>query len=1137
MDFVHLHNHTDYSILDGAITVSRLIERTKELGMNAVAITDHGNMFGAVEFYQKAKAAGIKPIVGQEFYMAPGSRFQKEFVKDNNDEKNYHLVLLAENEEGYKNLLRLSSAGYTEGFYYKPRIDMEILEKHSKGLICSSACLAGEIPRYILKGQLDAALDIAGRLSEIFGRERFYLELQDHGIPEQKTVNNALIGIARKNDIPLIASNDAHYVERGDAYAHEILLCVQTGKTIRDEKRMRFASDEFYLKTREEMAAIFGDYPDALLSTVKISEMTDLHIPLGNPVLPHFEVPDGYNLDSYLKHLVEEGALRIYGGKIPTNVRERIDYEVSVIASMGFSGYFLIVWDFINEAKRMNIPTGPGRGSAAGSIVSYCLGITALDPLKYDLLFERFLNPERNEMPDMDLDFCAERREEVIDYVRKKYGEDRVSQIITFNKMMAKAVVKDVARVLDIPFARANEISKLIDDKSLETSIIKSKELQAIKKSEGGEKELLDISLKLEGLVRSAGKHAAGVVISKGLLTEYVPLYSDPKGGGVSSQYEKATLEEAGLVKMDLLGLNNLTTIDKCLKLIKEKHGSVPDLANIPLNDKKVFSLLQKADTVGIFQLESDGMQNLLRRLAPNIFEDIIALVALYRPGPLKSGMADDFVIRKRRPRLVKYPHPKLEPVLKDTLGVIVYQEQVMLISRIIGGFTMPEADKLRKAMGKKLSDVMTEMKEKFIKGAAAQNIDTAMARELYEQMEKFGEYGFNKSHSAAYALITYQTAWLKTHYCIEYMTALLSTEPAKAPYLLNDCKSHGISVLPPSINNSFYNFMIEDGKIRFGFGAIKGLGEKAVENIISVREDGGFVSLKDFFERIDTTALNRGCVESLIKAGAFDELEDDRARLIGAIEFLMDEGRRSKADRESGQGSLFDAPKTQDIPDFPKCNGTELLEYEKEVLGYYISGHPLEKYERELRHYCPINEIADNLSVSGIVSIAGLVRDFAVKVSKNGNNYATGRLEDMSGMIELLIFGKKLEEFESVFRSSGPVLVNGKVDFEDSEDKSAPGKLIVQSARRLTDVRRESISAIHIKLDHIDVDEDLLDSMKSAFLKYRGSCPVYFHLNKTTVKTSSAFYINPSEALVHDLALILGEDSIRCSIVQSAFD
>ncbi|MCL1912168.1 MAG: DNA polymerase III subunit alpha, partial [Leptospirales bacterium] len=900
MDFIHLHNHTDYSILDGAITVDRLIARAKELGMSAVAITDHGNMFGAVEFYQKANAAGIKPIVGQEFYMAPGSRLQKEFAKDSSDEKNYHLVLLAENEEGYKNLLRLSSAGYTEGFYYKPRIDMEILEKHSKGLICSSACLAGEIPRYILRGQLDEALELAGRLGEIFGRERFYLELQDHGIPEQKTVNKALIEMSRKNDIPLIASNDAHYVERGDAYAHEILLCVQTGKTIHDEKRMRFASDEFYLKTREEMAAMFGDYPDALLNTVKISEMTDLRIPLGNPVLPHFEVPDGYNLDSYLSHLVAEGARRIYGENIPNDVRERINFEVSVIAMMGFSGYFLIVWDFINEAKRMKIPTGPGRGSAAGSIVSYCLGITALDPLRYGLLFERFLNPERNEMPDMDLDFCAERREEVIDYVRKKYGEDRVSQIITFNKMMAKAVVKDVARVLDIPYQRSKEITKLIDYRNLDPSeeesklflealIAKSKELQDIKRSEGAEKELLDISLKLEGLVRSAGKHAAGVVISKGPLTEYVPLYSDPKGGGVSSQYEKATLEEAGLVKMDLLGLNNLTTIDKCLKLIEENHGSAPDLAAIPLDDKKVFSLLKKADTVGIFQLEGGGMQNLLRRLAPTVFEDIIALVALYRPGPLKSGMADDFVIRKRRPRLVKYPHPKLEPVLKDTLGVIVYQEQVMEISRIIGGFTMPEADKLRKAMGKKRAGVMAEMKEKFIKGAAAQNIDTTMAQELYEQMEKFGEYGFNKSHSAAYALITYQTAWLKARYCAEYLTALLSTttDPAKIRDLLNDCKNHGISVLPPSINSSFYNFTIEDGKIRFGFGAVKGLGEKAVENIMDIREEGGFVSVKDFFERIDMTALNRGCVESLIKAGAFDELDDDRARLIVAVEFL----------------------------------------------------------------------------------------------------------------------------------------------------------------------------------------------------------------------------------------------------------
>ena len=891
--------------------------------MPAIAMTDHGNMFGAIEFYQKARRAGIKPLIGSEVYVAPGSRFSREHVRDSSEENAYHLVLIAKNIEGYRNLLKLSSIGYTEGFYYKPRIDMEVLEKHSEGLICSSACIAGQIPRYIIKGAVDEARELAGRFLEMFGSDSFYLELQDHGIPEQKIVNRELVRMSADMGIPLVATNDAHYVNREDAYAHEVLLCIQTGKTMKDENRMRFSSDDFYLKSPQEMHRIFSEVPESLTNTLKIAEMVNLELDLGNPILPDFEVPDGYSLDSFLDALVAEGAEKRYGKPLPDAVSTRIEFELSVIKKMNFSSYFLIVWDFINQARKMAVPVGPGRGSAAGSIVAYCLGITALDPLKYDLLFERFLNPDRNEMPDMDLDFCADRREEVIDYVRNKYGHEKVGQIITFNRMKAKAVVKDVARALDIPFSRANEISKMVDEKTLDKSLSDNPDLKKLYEAGGEEKELIDISLRLEGLARSAGKHAAGVVISKGPLTDYVPLYRDPREGSISSQYEKVSIEQAGLVKMDFLGLKNLTIIDRCLKLISQNTGKAVDIENIPLDDRKTFALLQKADTVGVFQLESSGMQNLLRRVRPTVFEDIVAVVALYRPGPLGSGMADDFVKRKRNSRLVKYDHPLLEPILKDTLGVIIYQEQVMLISRVIAGFTMPEADKLRKAMGKKKVDIIDALEQKFLEGARKNNIDEKFARELYSQIRQFGEYGFNKSHSAAYALVTYQTAYLKAHYPIEYMTSLMSTSPDDVSILINDARQEGIDVMPPSINRSLYDFTIEGKRIRFGLSAIKGMGEKAIEKIIEARGDGDFSGLRDFLERVDRSVVNRGVLESLARAGAFDEIHPNRAQLCCSVETLVEMARGG-----GGGGGVFRRISLPDRGRFlrPPLMKTELL-------------------------------------------------------------------------------------------------------------------------------------------------------------------------------------------------------------------
>ncbi len=1141
MDFVHLHTHSDYSILDGAVTVSKLVERSLELGMPAVALTDHGNMFGAIEFYQQARKAGIKPIIGQEFYVAPGSRFKKEICRDSGEEVAYHLILLAKDNTGYRNLMKLSSIGYTEGFYYKPRIDMEVLEKHSQGLIASSACIAGQIPVNIIKGCPDEARKLAGIYNEIFGKDNFYLEMQYHGIKEQEIVNAELVRMSADLDIPLIATNDVHYLNREDAYSHELLLCVQTGKTMSDTNRMRFSSDSFYFKTLDEMRMVFADYPDALFNTCKIADMVDVEIELGKPVLPNFEVPDGFSLDSYLRHLVNQGVPSRYGANVSDKVRSRIDYELNLITKMKFSGYFLIVWDFINYARKQGIPVGPGRGSAAGSIVSYCLGITALDPLKYDLLFERFLNPDRNEMPDMDIDFCADRREEVIDYVKSKYGENQVSQIITFNKMKAKAVVKDVARALDVPFSEANEISKFIMEDSLEKSLNKSPELKKFASDERG-KQLIEISLKLEGLNRSAGKHAAGVVISKGELTDFVPLYKD-KDGSISSQYEKDTLEQAGLVKMDFLGLKNLTIINRCLELIKERTGEDLHIENIPLDDLETYKLLQQADTKGIFQLESSGMQNILHRLGPTTFEDIIAIVALFRPGPLGSGMVDDFIARKKRPDQVRYLHPTLEPILRDTLGVVVYQEQVMLISQVIAGFTLPEADKLRKAMGKKIGHIIDELEAKFLAGAEKNRIDKSIAEELYSMIKKFGEYGFNKSHSAAYALVTYQTAYLKAHYRIEYMTALLSAQPDKQEDVIqyiNDCRENGIKVLSPSINRSFYDFSIEGDCIRFGFGAIKGLGSKAIENIIETRQRvGEFKTLRKFLENVGLSVVNKGVLESLIKSGAFDEIHTNRAQLFESIDLILDLARKYQEDIASGQGDLFSMDTSidnsrivDDLPFIKEWNDNIKLGFEKDVLGLYFSGHPLGRYQKEISSFpsYTLSEITEE-HADREISIVGILSNVSIRrAQKSGKNYATAVFEDLEGSVEVLIFSRVLDKFNDLINSTEPVMVTGRVEFEGDRAR----KIIASGFKSLKEVRRDAVAAIHIKLDSLGVDDDVIGGIKNIIEKHKGNCPLYFHIkdSKETkiIRAHSSFSIKPSEMFISDLSAYVGQDSIRYS-------
>ncbi len=1145
VDFIHLHNHTDYSILDGAITVDRLISQAAAFGMPGVAMTDHGNMFGAIEFYQKARAKGIKPILGQEFYVAPRSRFEREPRSDGKD-TSHHLLLIARDLEGYKNLIKLSSYGYTEGFYFKPRIDRELLEAHSRGLICASACLGGIIPSYILAGKTDEAANIAGFYNELFGPDSFYLELQDHGIKEQAIVNRELVALSARLGIPLIATNDCHFPRKEDSFSHEILLCIQTGKTLENEQRMRFSSDQFYFKSSDEMYALFADYPDALYNTYKIFEMVDVTLNLGDAILPHFAVPEGFTLNTYLEHLVAEGARKRFGEPVPATVLERIEYELSVITRMNFSGYFLVVWDFINYAKSQKIPVGPGRGSAAGSMVSYCLGITELDPIRYNLLFERFLNPDRNEMPDMDIDFCANRREEIIAYVKQKYGETHVSQIITFNKMKAKAVVKDVARVLNIPFTESNEITKLITENTLEEVMKTSKEFKEIAKSGKKGKTLVDTALNLEGLVRSAGKHAAGIVISREPLVEYVPLYKDAKDGSISTQFEKVSLEKAGLVKMDFLGLKNLSIIDACVKRIAQTRGVAIDIGAIPLDDEPTFRLLQEANTLGVFQLESAGMQNILRKLKPTALDDIIAVNALYRPGPLDSGMVDDYIIRKRNPAKISYPHASLEPVLKDTLGVIVYQEQVMLISQVIAGFSLPEADKLRKAMGKKDEAIMNALEEKFVKGAHQKGHDPSFSENLYSMIKQFSRYAFNKSHSAAYAMVAYQTAYLKAHYTAEFMAALLSAQPDSQEDVIkyiNDCKANGIAVLPPSVNSSEYDFTIENGSIRFGLSAIKGIGEKAIESIIAARKRcGTFATLEQFLENIDLFAVNKGVIESLAKAGALDALHPNRAQLLAATDHLLETAKRIQLDKSSGQGSLFDfnepdgPAKTFSMIELPQVrdwHDNEKLVHEKEVLGIYVSGHPLAKYENEIKALsCTSIARLSEKKTSGDVSIIGIITNLKKRTSKNGNQFAVGVLEDMEGMIETIFFPNVYTKHAELIESDSPVMVIGNIEYDDA----TPKKLMTREVKSLQQIQREAISAVHIRLDLVGVDDNLLNDLKSIMERNKGECQVFLHLSRTngdeqTIRVHHTFNISPSERLIKDITGIVGQDAIFYSL------
>jgi DNA polymerase-3 subunit alpha len=1151
-DFVHLHLHTEYSLLDGANRTSELFAMAKRYGMSAVGLTDHGNMFGALEFYRQGKTTGIKPILGCELYVAPGSRFDRSSTHGISD-ASYHLTAIAKDYQGYRNLINLVTAGYLEGFYYRPRIDKELLSKHREGLIILSGCLSGEVLNALANGQEERAREAATWYKEQFGDGNYYLEVQRHDLDGEAAFNDALLRLGRDLNIPLVATNDCHYLKAEDAAAHDVLLCIQTGKSLSDPKRFAFSTPDFYFKSPQEMAERFRDIPGVVEHTVAIGEMCNLEIPLGETHLPRYQVPDGYTLDSYLEATVHERlqqrlklAERRGRRLAPEALRayeQRAALELGVIRQMGYSGYFLIVWDFIDYAKRQGIPVGPGRGSAAGSLVAYALGITELDPLQYNLLFERFLNPERVSLPDIDIDFCQERRDEVIDYVTQKYGKENVAQIITFGTMMAKAVIRDVGRTLDIPYGEVDRIAKLVPNRlniTLADALKEEPKLRELEQQGGQMARLIGTAQALEGLVRHASTHAAGVVISPEPLTEYLPLYKGNKGE-VVTQYAMEDIEQLGLLKMDFLGLRTLTVLHNTLRLIKESYHAEITLEDIPLDDAQAYQLLSEARTFGVFQLESQGLRDILRKLKPSVFEDVIALVALYRPGPLGSGMIDDFIQRKHGKAKVEYLLPELEPILKETYGIIVYQEQVMQIASAIAGFSLGNADLLRRAMGKKKPEVMAEQREAFVKGAIARGFDQKKAEELFELMAYFAGYGFNKSHSAAYALIAYWTAFLKTHYARAYMAALLTSEVQntdKVIRYINESRDMGISILSPDVNDSYRDFRVVGEHIRFGLAAVKNVGDNAIEAIIAAREEGGpFTSLFDFCQRVSLKVVNRRVIESLIKCGAFDTTRETRAQMMASLDDFLEAGQKRQRDREDGQISMFDEieeptqplyrPRTPSVPEWEE---SQLLAAEKEVIGFYITGHPLTRYERQLRLYALANtQTLGEFQDGDKVSLGGMVFKTRMQTTRKGDRMAFVTLEDVQGQVEVIVFPEVYQEFGAALEAiDQPVLVRGVVDWGDDKPKIIADRLVP-----LADAAERLSPQVHIDLHTLGLTRDTLGQLKEILQASPGRSPVYLHLlfpdeREVILLSEERMQVAPSEALVQDIEVLFGQEVVH---------
>ncbi|MFQ5864454.1 MAG: DNA polymerase III subunit alpha [bacterium] len=1134
--FIHLHNHSHYSLLDGACRVEDLISSAVKFGMPALALTDHGNMFGAVEFYKGALKAGIKPIIGVEAYVAPGSRRERKSTKGMSD-TSYHLVLLAKNIEGYRNLMRLVSIGYLEGFYYRPRVDKEVLKKYCEGLIALSGCLKGEVPSLLLRKAYEAAKKSALEYRDIFGDD-YYLEIHNHGIREENLAREGLKQLSQELDIPLVASNDIHYLKQEHYLPHDVLICIQTGKDRDDPNRLRYSTDQIYFKSQEEMVEAFSEYSEAVTMTSEIANKCNVLLNFDTTYLPKYQIPENetvHTLEEYLEKLAFEGVKKRYETVTP-EIESRLRHELNIINKMGYAGYFLIVMDFINYAKSQDIPVGPGRGSAAGSLVSYCLGITNIDPLKYNLIFERFLNPERVTMPDIDIDFCYERREEIISFVKKKYGENNVTQIITFGTMAARAVIRDVGRVLKISYGDVDRIAKLIPatpHMTLSRALETVSELNKLVGKDEAHKKLLEYSRVLEGLARHASTHAAGVVITPDELTNYTPLYKSPQGD-VTTQYDMKALEHVGVLKMDFLGLRTLTVIDKTVKSLAAK-GIEIDINKISLDDPETYELFANGETVGVFQFESSGMREYLRKLEPQHFEDLIAMNALYRPGPME--WIDDFVQRKHGFKEIEYLHPSLEPILNETYGIIVYQEQVMRIASELAGFSMGKADLLRHAMGKKIPGLMAEQRSLFVEGCAKNGISKELANEIFGLMDKFAGYGFVKPHSTCYALVAFQTAYLKRHYPAEFMAATLSSEMGntnRVVILIEECRRLGINVLPPDVNESFADFVVTDKGIRFGLGAVKNVGKNAIDSIVEARERRGpFNNIFEFCERVDARLVNKKVLESLIQAGAMDSIEGHRAQKLQAVEMAINFSQSSQSAKLRRQTTIFDVDEKSSLPYpalpmVPQWSSTESLTKEKEMLGFYVSGHPLSKFEKEVKTFATVTlEALDTLPDGSPVKVCGIVTECKMVVDRNNNQMAFLTLEDFCGTAEIIAFSKIYESYRELIQPDSMVLISGRTNSREEEET----KILCDEVVPLSDLWERYGKNLYLTMDALAVDDPILNQVTEILVQNPGNCNLFISLRipeaKRQVIKSKKLKVNPAPEVIFRLRDILGRENV----------
>ena len=1130
-DFVHLHVHSQYSLLDGAIRFEEALDLAREYRMPALALTDHGNMFGVIEFYQMAIKHGIKPIVGCEVYVAPGSRFEKKAMGEG--EGAYHLTLLVKNREGYFNLIKLVSLAYLEGFYYKPRVDKEILGRYHEGLIALSGCLKGEIAAHAGRGEMKKALQSAEEYGKIFDHRRFFIEIQKNGVENQLALNNRLMEVAELQSLPIVATNDCHYLHRKDAKAHEVLLCIQTGKVLSDNNRMKFSSDDFYFRSPDEMGNLFKELPEALTHTMEIAEQCNLELKFEEKHIPKISVPGGESLEKHLERVAREGLeRRLIPYRERGNFKEqlirysvRLEEELAVIKSMGFPGYFLIVSDFINFAKKEGIPVGPGRGSVAGSLVAYSLNITDLDPIEYDLIFERFLNPGRkSSMPDVDVDFCMDGRDDVIQYVMGKYGKENVAQIITFGKMQARAVIRDVGRAMDIPYAEVDRVAKLIPNTlniTLGQALKQEPRLEELVKKDSRMASLFDIAHSLEGLSRHASTHAAGVVIANKPLIDYLPLYRG-QNGEVMTQYPMKDVEKIGLVKFDFLGLKTLTVVDNTIRLIEKESGVRVDISHLPLDDSKTFALLGSGSTLGIFQLESSGMRDLLTKLKPESFKDIIALVALYRPGPLASGMVEDFIKRKHGQGRIRYDLPALKEVLEETYGVIIYQEQVMRIASSLAHFSLEDADNLRRAMSKKDPREMEMQKEKFLEGARKNRIAMPKAEKIFDLMSKFAEYGFNKSHSAAYALIAYQTAFLKAHYPKEFMAASLTSEvqnPEKMVKYIGECREMGIGVLPPDINESYKHFTVNKDQIRFGLAGVKNVGDAAVDAILLEREERGmFQSLFDFCKRVDLRKVNRRVIESLIKCGAFDVANVHRSQMLAALEDFLERSQSIQRKKDDVQMNMW-VPILREIeggyPEIDEFPEDQLVAFEKETIGFYISRHPLARYQEEIKKYTKEDtSTLGSLPRGTEIKICGLVSGLKEIMTKKGDRMAFLNLEDMKGFVEVILFPEVFKAALPCLGGGDPILVRGILDL--SEDHAKIKGVEVRALSEFSSAS-SSVKTLHLRVPFSGVMPSQLSELRDIITAHKGICRVLLHLtngnsHETVIALSNRYTVDPTQ-------------------------